>query len=88
MTFAFDFSDLMLSTITVAPMASVNRYAEEVYSTGTTDYPCYIEYKYQKVVDFMGEEVVSNTEVILASTSVLEATAQFTLPDASTHRRW
>lgn len=85
MTFpTFDFADLMNFEVVVSPLASVNRYAEEVYSTASSTHPAHVEYKYQNVIDFMGNEVVSNTEVILASTFALDATAQFTLPDGST----
>lgn len=83
---AFDsaFLELMESTITYSTELSFDGYGEPTYSTATTTLQAHIQEKPTVVLDFLGEEVVANITCWVASTSPLDTTAQFTLPDGST----
>lgn len=84
MSFDPDYLELMPSTLTVNEVSGFNSYGEPTYSTTTTTYRCLITEKPTQVFDQMGEEVVATHHVIVASTSRLSATAEYTFPDGST----
>jgi hypothetical protein len=79
-------ADLMPHSITVAPLAGVNDYGEEIYSTGSSEVATYtarVSYKPTRTLSFQGEEVISAVTVTVASTTPINATDLVTLPDGS-----
>ncbi len=76
--------NMMASTVRVRNLVSSNDYGEPVYSTAFKSYPCHITFKPRKVIDSMGQEVVSDMQVWVGSTEMLQATAQFELVLSST----
>lgn len=83
---AFDpvYLDLMTQTITEYPYTSVDIYGKKVYSATGTDYFAYIQEQPVMVLNYMGAEVIGSHTIYVASTSRLEITSKYVLPDGST----
>lgn len=75
---------MLPSTMTVRELYGVNDYGEPSFSTAAKSYRCYVQAVQSLVNNFQGEETVATHTVYMASTSLQNATALFTLPDGST----
>lgn len=84
MSFEAEFLALMPQTLLVSPFISFDTYGEPVYSTAETEYACRIEHNPTVVRDQLGEDVVSNVTLYVASTSRLDPLSRYVLPDGST----
>ena len=84
MSFDPEYLTLMTQTITVYPYTSVDIYGKKVYSTSGSTYFAYIQEQPVMVLNYMGAEVIGSHTIYVASTSRLEITSKYVLPDAST----
>lgn len=83
MAFDPEYLDLMPHRIVVNPYLSFNAYGERSYSTSGSTYDAMVQEQPTKVLNQIGEEVIGSHVVYVASTSRLDITARYTLPDGS-----
>jgi hypothetical protein len=85
MAWSTDFEELMPHTVTVASLSglSTDGYGTETFGTATS-YSARVIGKQHVVKSLTGIDETARTLVYIASTSTFPASAQYTLPDAST----
>lgn len=84
MSFDSDFLTLMPSTLVERQLASFDVYGDPTYSTAETRYRCLVELKPTRVLNQQGVEIMATHVAYVASTGLMSATSEYTLPDGST----
>lgn len=89
MTWNTDFEALLTQTVDIAAWVSSDEYGKVTYGSATT-YPARIVEKLEKVVDFAGREVLSNSVVWVGAETAgatlpsVNGDAKITMPDGTT----
>lgn len=79
-------AELMIDTITVAPVSATNAYAKHTWGSATTLKGCRVESGAFKVLDPSGQEVVTSGRVFVPNAPTITTEHKLTLPDTSSPR--
>lgn len=83
MSFLTEFSDLLLDTVSLAPLTGTDDYSVPQYGA-PVDYACRIVFKNRLVRTRDGSQVVSSHHLWLTYVEAAAPTWQLTMPDGST----
>jgi hypothetical protein len=79
-------SDLMVESITIANVSTIDSYAKHSYASPTTVTKCRVQTGAHKVTDQDGQEIVATGKVYIASSPTVTPASKITLPDGSVPR--